>query len=146
MKPNPQLYTAVSTPRLLFITLAVITFFTGCMSMDSSYGTPIDSEKVSQIVKGRTTRIQIEAMFGKPDMTSLIADGRRMISYSYTSTKMGINGATAMLGPFAKVKGATQTQSLQIYVNKDGIVEDYEFSDNTRDIEGQGLNVKSSNH
>ncbi len=128
----------------LALVIALTGFLAGCMNMDSSSGTPIDSAKVAKIVKGKTTRAEVEVLFGKPEMSNLLPDGRRMIAYNYTATKLGVDPATMLLGPFAKGKGSTHMQSLQIFVNKEGVVEDFEFSDNTRDIEGQGASVKST--
>jgi outer membrane protein assembly factor BamE (lipoprotein component of BamABCDE complex) len=123
--------------------IACLAASSGCMNTSS--GTPIDTATVSKIEKGKTTRAQVEAMLGKPDMTMMLGDGRRLMSYAYTSTKIGVNPATAMLGPLASGSGSTRSQTLQIFLSKDGVVEDYELNDNTRDIRGNGLNVQSTN-
>jgi outer membrane protein assembly factor BamE (lipoprotein component of BamABCDE complex) len=109
-------------------------------------GNPIDPAKVAQIVKGKTTRVEVEALLGKPDTTSLLPDGRRTLAYNYSDTKTSVNGASMMLygmtgglaGGSNGVKAATRTQGLQIYVSKEGVVEDFEFNDSTRDTQGSG--------
>jgi len=116
----------------------------GCMNTSS--GRPIDADKVALIQKGKTTRAEVEALLGRPEMTIMLGDGKRSLSYVYSSTKMGVNPATAMLGPFAKASGTSRTQTLQVTVGRDGVVEDYELGDSTRDISGQGLNVQSTTH
>lgn len=121
-----------------------IAFLSGCITRnpEMTSGTLIESAKVAQIVKGKTTRTEIEAMFGKPDMTSLLPDGRRMISYSYSSSRFTVSSGAVLKAAFtasgALAKGTTHTQGLQIYVSKEGVVEDFEFNDNSRDIQSFG--------
>lgn len=115
---------------------------TGCMN--STSGTPIDAAKVSKIEKGKTTRAEVEALLGRPEMTMMLGDGKRCLSYAYTATNMGLNPATALLGSFAKMNGTTRTQPLQVFVGRDGVVEDYELGDMSRDISGSALNHQST--
>lgn len=122
--------------------IACLAASSGCMS--STSGKPIDTAAVSRIEKGKTTRAEVEALLGRPEMTMMLGDGKRCLSYAYTSTDMGVNPATALLGPFARVNGTTRTQTLQIFVSKEGIVEDYELGDTTRDISGSALNNQST--
>ena len=122
--------------------LACLAASSGCMN--STSGAPIDAAAVSRIEKGKTTRAEAEALLGKPDMTMMLGDGRRLMSYSYSATKIGVNPATAMLGPFASGSGTTHTQTLQVFVGKDGVVEDYELGDTTRDITGSAMNHQST--
>lgn len=135
----PQL---IKRALLALCLLASPLALTGCMN--STSGTPIDASKVSRIEKGKTTRAEVEALLGHPDMTMMLGDGKRCLSYAYTETKMGVNPATAMLGPFARASGSTRSQTLQVFVGKDGVVEDYELGDNTRDISGNGLSNRST--
>lgn len=116
----------------------------GCVTRnpEMTSGSPIEPAKVSRIVKGTTTRAEIEALFGKPDMTSMLPDGRRVITYNYSSTRMNVNSGDVLRAAFTAsgtlAKGTTHTQNLQIYVSKDGVVEDFEFTDNMRDIQSFG--------
>jgi outer membrane protein assembly factor BamE (lipoprotein component of BamABCDE complex) len=129
----------------------------GCMSQSPEMvsGSPIDPAKVALIVKGKTTRAEVEALFGKPDAASLMPDGRRSMAYNYSDTKTSVNSMSMMLsgvtgglaGGSSGVKVATRTQTLQLYVSKDGVVEDFEFSDNQRDTQGAGNgSMKTSTH
>jgi outer membrane protein assembly factor BamE (lipoprotein component of BamABCDE complex) len=119
-------------------------FLCGCITRnpEMTSGTFIEPAKVSQIVKGKTTRAEIEALFGKPDMTSMLPDGRRVVSYNYSSSRFEVNSGYVLKAAFtasgALAKGKTHTQGLQIYVSKEGVVEDFEFSDNSRDIQSFG--------
>lgn len=121
---------------------ALALLLSGCMNASS--GRPIDPEKVALIQKGKTTRAEVEELLGKPEITIMLGDGRRSLSYAYSSTKMSVSSATMMLGPFAKASGTSRTQTLQVTVGRDGVVEDYELGDSTRDISGQGMNVQST--
>ena len=119
---------------LLFIT----GFVAGCAS--TSYGTKIDRDKVSQIKKGVTTKAQVELLFGPPAYAGMAGDGRRMMTYNFTegsSTQM-----IPVVGLFAG-SASTHTQSLQIMISKSGVVEDYEYSDNSQNTEGGFLNSKT---
>lgn len=120
---------------LSFVLLGLIS---GCaLPYSQSSGTPIDEAKVSQIVKGKTTRAEIETMFGKPINTMMLPDGRRALSYSYTRTKLTAIGTPIPL--VGGARGTTQNQTLQIYLSKEGIVEDYEFTDNTQKVRSNAL-------
>lgn len=144
MKSNLPLYLVAGKSGLLFAILALICLLAGCITREPemSSGTPIESAKVAQIIKGKTTRAEIEGLFGKPEMTSMLPDGRRMITYNYNSTHMKVNSGAILRAAFTAsgplAQGTTKTQALQIYLSKDGMVEDYEFNDNTRDIQSFG--------
>lgn len=130
-KPTFYIYQAA---LLLFIT----GFVAGCAS--TSYGTKIDRDKVSQIKKGVTTKAEVELLLGPPVHTAMVGDGRRMMTYSFTeaSSTQGI----PVVGLFAG-SSSTRTQSLQIVITKSGVVEDYEYSDNSQNTEGGFLNSKT---
>jgi outer membrane protein assembly factor BamE (lipoprotein component of BamABCDE complex) len=71
------------------------------------YGAKIDPAAVSQIKNGKTTREQVEAMFGPPQQVSLMGGGARMMYYTYYS--------------------ASQNQTLQVELDGSNVVKDYEF-------------------
>lgn len=124
--------------RLLFILLLPhIAFLSGCItkSSNTSDGTLIAAEKVSHIQKGKTTRAEIEAMFGKPSHVGMIDEGKRTMTYTYMEShiqmKVGIP-IIPFIGDGVSTKERQRIQTLQIVLNKDGIVEDFEFSDDTK--------------
>lgn len=128
--------------RILNASCMVIAIFVaGCMS--HQYGTKIDSNKVSQIKKGVTTKAEVEALLGAPSHAGITGDGRRMMTYSYTESS-----SQASFIPFGGASGKSRTQTLQIMISKSGVVEDYEFSDNAQDHETGGflgiMNMKST--
>ena len=142
MKTNVP--TRVSGFLMAPLMIACLAASSGCMNMKSSSGAPLDAQKVARIQKGKTTRAEVEALLGRPEMTVMVGDGKRCLSYAYSSTDMGVRPSTMLLGPFAKVSGTARTQTLQVFVSREGIVEDYELGDTTRDISGSALNHQSA--
>jgi hypothetical protein len=124
------------------VTLAIVCagfVSSGCVSGTS--GTKqLEAGKVSQIKKGETTRAEVEAMFGPPDSVSMLPDGRRAMMYMAEQNHGDMSGTmTRSLIPFAAFFPSSDThtlrrQSLQIYLNANSVVQDYEFSDNTSEI------------
>lgn len=124
--------------RLILLS-AVVAWFSSCAS--TSGGTQISSDKVSQIKKGVTTRAEVEGLLGPPAHVGLMSDGRRMMTYSFYETSAHATGATyiPIVGAFAGgAKGQQRVQTLQIILTKEGVVQDYEFSDNTNRLESGG--------
>lgn len=57
----------------------------GCTyTSEVSYGTPFNSEQVSGIVKGSTTTIELESIFGQPSIKSVLSENEEKWVYSYT--------------------------------------------------------------
>lgn len=112
----------------------------------SSSGKEMNQSSVSQIQKGVTTRQEVESQLGPPTSTSLMPDGRRMMTYMHHESKMHGASFIPVVGGF--FGGADRrSQVLQIYVKKDGIVEDYEFSDTSSEIKNWGgeKNIRPTN-
>lgn len=119
---------------LAVVALATGLLLTGCATVDQSSGPSIDPAKVAMIQKGKTTRAEIEQWFGKPDNVAIMPDGRRAITYTHTSMKVAaqVNPLNMVLPVFSDTTKASQRmQTLQIYLSKEEIVDDFEFNDNT---------------
>lgn len=102
------------------------------ISACATYGTKMNRTQVDQIQKGVTTRAQVETMLGPPSHVTMMPDGQRMLMYMYNDTQMKATSFIPYAGAF--MGGSTgQSQQLQIMLGKDNIVQDYEFSDVTRD-------------
>lgn len=115
-----------------------------CMSINSDAGTRMTADKVAQIKKGVTTRGEVEALLGSPMTVSMTGEGKRVLTYYYSSIKMESRAGAAtfipLVGPFAasaKTQGQIKNQTLQVMLNAAGVVEDYEFTDNTQDMAGK---------
>ena len=77
----------------------------------------------------------------------MIGDGRRLMVYSYFDRSARPDAASfiPLFGIIAgKASGQTRNQSLQIMLNKNDVVEDYEFSDQTSDFESGAFGSKST--
>src|SRR3989344_3974883 len=79
---------------IIAVTLAL--FVIGCVS--TSVGTKMSADKIDQLKKGVTTRAEVETLFGKPIATSMLGDGRRMMVYNYSGTKVKPTGLGATIG------------------------------------------------
>jgi hypothetical protein len=122
---------------LFVVALIVIWSLAGCVST-TTLGAKIQKAQISEIKKGVTTRADIERMFGAPLNVSIIGDGRRMMFYSHT--EVSNQPTAAAFVPYAglftsTVTGQHRTQMLQIVLNKESIVEDFELTDTTNRID-----------
>lgn len=128
---------------ILFISV----FSVGCVV--SSHGTKIDQTNVSQIKKGVTTRAEVETLLGPPAHVGMINDGKRMLMYNFTETSltgMSPTNFIPLVGPYVgQSTSQLRRQSLTIIVDKSGVVEDYEYSDNAQATErGMFFSQKST--
>jgi len=108
--------------------LLVVTLLAGC----ASAGTEIDQSATTQIQKGVTTKQQVIALLGAPMGDTLSFDGKEMMFWSYSQTR--IKGATfiPVYGLFAG--GANmRTTMFQVILGPDKIVQDYLWSDSNID-------------
>jgi outer membrane protein assembly factor BamE (lipoprotein component of BamABCDE complex) len=112
--------------RRTFSVLALALCIAGC----TSSGTKLDQSRVSEIQKGVTTRAEVEAKLGPPDYVAMMPDGRRQLVYNHSETSLSAGSFIPFANTFTS-GGNTRRQTLQILINKDNIVDDYEFSDKT---------------
>ena len=119
--------------RISFFAVIVVValFFAGCASTSS--GTKMSSADVNQIVKGKTTRAEVEKMFGPPTQVAMTGNDERLMIYSYNSTTAQTKPENFI--PFVNMftggaRGKTEMQTLYVRLDKDNIVKDYEFNNN----------------
>ena len=110
-------------------------FVSGC---GPTMGSKLDSAAVNKIQKGVTTRAQVEAAVGMPTNTSILPDGRRMAMYFYSESKSDAMTFVPYAGIFAGSSNR-RDQNLQV-IYKENIVDDYEFSDTSKHVEGGLVN------
>jgi len=103
----------------------LICLIVGCVT--STSGQRMDTAQVNAIRKGVTTRAEVERQFGPPIATAMMLDGRRVLSFGFSETKM--KGESFI--PFHGGGADLRRQSLQVIVGPDGVVQDYEFNDTT---------------
>ena len=118
MKTHRNLYRAL-------LVAALFIGFSGCsMPINTSSGNKIDQTKLALVVKGSTTRQQIEQLFGPPMNVAMLPDGRRTMNYVSTT----MQGQATMFGGQTSMR----QESLQVILTKEGVVEDFEFSGSTQ--------------
>lgn len=126
--------------RLCFTAVAIVSMVaisTGCMSS----GNKIAAADVSEIKKGVTTRAEVEQKLGPPAFSGIYPEGKRMLQYNYYESTSDGRYMIPVVGLFSG-SGTQKQQMLQIIIDKNGIVEDVEFSDTNSRSEGGYLNTK----
>jgi outer membrane protein assembly factor BamE (lipoprotein component of BamABCDE complex) len=116
--------------RLAVVLAAVAAVVVGGCVMaggGATSGTRITQDAIDHIVKGRTTRAQLEALIGSPDYVGMMGDGRRMLVYSYMDTGTQLSVLPLMAGMNSNMRH----QTLQVILSKNNVVQDFEFSDKT---------------
>jgi len=87
----------------------------------------VERSKVSKIQKGVTTRAEVEALMGPPSSVTVLPGGLgRILMYDSWELK-----SVPLPWPIPS-KATTRNQMLEINLNKNDIVEDYELVDRTR--------------
>jgi outer membrane protein assembly factor BamE (lipoprotein component of BamABCDE complex) len=104
----------------IVIAALVAALFAGCASV----GTEMNLAQVSQIKKGVTTRAQVEQLFGKPMSVSLMPDGKVMALWFYTKASSNAENFIPVVN-LVQTKIDTQTQTLQVYFDASGVVENF---------------------
>jgi outer membrane protein assembly factor BamE (lipoprotein component of BamABCDE complex) len=90
-------------------------------------GKNFDSSQVTQITKGKTTANDLVAMFGNPFSKKPESEDMERWQYNYVTTVLRIH-ATGTVGGATATGEKTGTQkSLNLLVNKDGIVVNFTF-------------------
>jgi len=107
----------------------------GCTSSSNVGNQKLTADKVNQIQKGVTTRSEVEQLLGPCELVSIRPDGRRVMSYSGSQMKgtysgQVFSGMTGGLVPGSDTK-TMRREMLQIYLDGNDVVQDYEFSDTT---------------
>lgn len=92
-----------------FVIISLLLFVVGC----ASFGTDITANERKQIIKGKTTKIEVLRKFGNPDQTVKLDNETEEISYIKENVVIG-------LAPLVKPKNTEFW--LQI---KNGIVQDF---------------------
>ena len=120
---------------VLVAAMVVATGLSGC-AISSSHGNKISAADVSRIVKGKTTRAELDAWFGPPLMEGPSAGAafESMLVYGYYGGTV-THDATSfvpIVGAFAgSADTSLQQQSLTVFLTKNGVVKDYQFQDKT---------------
>jgi hypothetical protein len=111
----------------------------GCVSVPGtrfSGGTQISTNAVDQIVRGRTTLAELEALLGPPAYVSMTRDGRRVLVYVYSDTALQ---PTTYVPFVSSLKVDSRRQMLEVVLSDSNIVDDYNFRDQTARARAGGM-------
>lgn len=109
----------------------------GCASV----GKPIEQNKLSQIKEGVTTKQEVIALLGKPEMVSLTSDAKEIMMYQHFTYKTRASTFIPVVGLMTG-GGDMKQQILQILIDKDGKVEKYIFNNSDNPINSGLLNTR----
>ena len=121
---------------------------TSCASKNKSKGKEFSPMKAkSSLVKGKTTKAEVIKLFGSPEMVNFDSNGSEQWVYSKSSTEwedsyseVDVLAAdfvsdtlVAGLPSFGSSESSRsdKTRTLEVYFNKKGLLDYYEFSTNT---------------
>lgn len=104
--------------------LIAIFFLSACMS----YGTKVDQGKVSQFVKGKTTYSEVVQQLGKPNQSTINADGTRTAMYFYAQSQANAASFIPYVGAFM---GGTQSENTNVILtfDKNSVLTSYSASE-----------------
>lgn len=96
---------------------------------------PIDPNAAQGIEKGVTTEQELVAKVGRnPDNASLMADGRKMVTWIYVRSQADGAMFIPFIGPF--IGGVdTKTTQLQAIINQQGKVDEVMFNQSNQDMQ-----------
>jgi len=114
--------------KMIFIGILCFSFI-GC----ASYGNKINAGYVDKIEKGKTTEKEIVANLGNPMSVSITPEGHKFLMYMYTYAQTKASSFIPFVGAFTG--GAdTSTQMLQIWLDKNGIVTNFAFTNSQSEM------------
>ncbi len=82
---------------LLPVLCSLALVFAGC-AINLTHGTEIPAAKLEALTIGTTTRDEVVAMFGKPDATREFSDGRTLLRYTFSRSRINPPSIETMSG------------------------------------------------
>ena len=111
------------------ITVLICLGLCGC----ATCGKPIDKSTVEQMQKGVTTKEEVVKKFGQPDGTYFDKDNKLIYYYSASKVKSsGWNFVPVVNLMHSEMK--MKMQMLVIVFSKEGVVEQYSFTDSDKPV------------
>lgn len=93
--------TLIKSIPVLILSLILIS----CVSV----GTKVEQEKLTSFKKGETTYSQIISALGKPQQTTKLDDGKKIISYAYSTASPSAASFIPFIGAFVGTTDADNT-------------------------------------
>lgn len=115
--------------RLIIIPILLCFFVIGCTTTQHvKFGHDFDASKSSQIVKNKSVKNDVLALFGEPTDKTLDENYNEKWEYTYSERADKIS-----LWDYSS-KGELRTKKLTIIFDKNDIVQNYVFSDSSEPI------------
>lgn len=114
-------------------TLVLLAIISGC----ASAGRPIDLAALQKLEKGISTQNDVRAAMGAPMSAGIIPDGKSYFMYIFSRSQIKAESMIPIVGLFAG-GSKTDIQTLQIWFDENGVMENYLFNESQQDI-SQGL-------
>lgn len=106
--------------------LSLITFLS--LTACAASGVQIKPEQLSKFERGKTTYQDVVASLGKPNFTTMTADGTRTATYVYAESSIRPATFIPIVGAFAG--GADmRSNSVMIMFDRDGVLQNYTASE-----------------
>ncbi len=121
--------------RIILIALSIMIM--GCATV----GTKIESDKLSQIKEGVTTKQQVVSLIGKPSTVSLSPDGKEIFTYQYAHASNRASNFIPVVGLFTGGID-TKQETTQILIDKNNVVEKIVYNDSNIAMNTGLLNQK----
>lgn len=112
------------------IFLLVLAIIIACASKS---GRKINYREVKNIEKGATTREEVRRMFGRPQQTGVLSDGKTFETFMYFTARNKPQNFVPIVGAVSGGMNMEQ-EILQISFNEDGIVQDFVYTDSPSEI------------
>jgi outer membrane protein assembly factor BamE (lipoprotein component of BamABCDE complex) len=106
-------------------------------------GQQMDRSQVENIQKGVTTRAELEAMLGTPMHAGMMDNGRRLLTFQFHETRVKGESFIPYAGAFIGGRDH-RAQILQVILDANGVVEDFEFSDSTIETKQEGFGSRQT--
>lgn len=131
--------------KILLVTwmISSVALFSACVSTSGNKTLAKKSEQdiLADIVKGKTTKAEIEKIFGKPNGTGFQSDGSEVWHYTYGKGTTDAASYIPVVGVFAG-SSKVETKSLNVVFDKKGVAKDYTISSSSntqKHIESMGI-------
>jgi len=118
----------MSAYKIIITAIAALALI-GC----ASHGRQLDTNYIDTIKKGETTEKELISNLGAPMTVSIMPDGLKLMMYMHVYSQAKASSYIPIVGSFAGGTD-TDTQMLQIWIDQDGLVKNFVYSNNESEI------------
>ncbi|MDD2944034.1 MAG: hypothetical protein PHC51_13845 [bacterium] len=110
--------------KAILLSIALSITQLGCATSTFSHGRDFPSEKVSSIVRGKTTTLELAALFGQPFSKTLVSDTDEKWLYLYVQSSAKAKSYIVSM----KVESTVDQKMLDVLV-RNGVVINFTFNE-----------------